>query len=97
MLRNTPHNTYVHKGLPPTPIAMPGMESIEAALHPHHHDFLYFVAKGDEDSEHQFSKTFEEHEKAIAEAKKKTYRPDYFNSNLIRYYFIKLVMSKIYN
>jgi UPF0755 protein len=59
----SPYNTYVHQGLPPTPIALPGMVSIEAALHPQGEDFLYFVAKGD--GSHQFSATLEEHNEAV--------------------------------
>lgn len=62
--RDTPYNTYVHKGLPPTPIAMPGVDSILAALHPETGDEIYFVAKGD--GSHQFSTTLAEHEKAVA-------------------------------
>jgi UPF0755 protein len=60
---DTPYNTYVHKGLPPTPIAMPSASTIEAALHPLHHDYYYFVAKGD--GSHQFSKTLTEHNAAV--------------------------------
>ncbi len=97
LLRNTPHNTYFHKGLPPTPIAIPSMDSIIAALHPKHHDYIYFVAKGDADSEHQFSRTFKEHSEAIIQAKKRKYRPTYFNSNLVRYYFMKMALTKLYN
>lgn len=97
LLRNTPHNTYIHKGLPPTPIAMPGMESLHAALHPKHHHFLYFVAKGNDDSEHQFSQTFKEHEHAINVAKHHTYKPPFFNAALVRYYFLKLVLPRIYH
>lgn len=59
----TVYNTYVYKGLPPTPIAMPSMASINAALHPQEHDYLYFVAKGD--GSHQFSKTLPEHNAAV--------------------------------
>lgn len=65
---DTPYNTYVHKGLPPTPIAMPSMASIQAALHPVKHDFYYFVAKGD--GSHQFTATLPEHHKAVEAANK---------------------------
>ncbi|MFN3233933.1 MAG: endolytic transglycosylase MltG [Gammaproteobacteria bacterium] len=61
--KNTPYNTYKHKGLPPTPICMPGKAAIEAALHPEKTEYLYFVAKGD--GSHVFSKTLEEQQKAI--------------------------------
>lgn len=60
---DTPYNTYVHKGLPPTPIAIPSMASIDAALHPAQTEYLYFVAKGD--GSHQFSKTLSEHNIAV--------------------------------
>lgn len=63
--RDTPYNTYVHKGLPPTPIAMPGADSILAALHPETGSELYFVAKGD--GSHHFSVTLTEHEEAVAQ------------------------------
>ena len=63
LLENTPYNTYVHKGLPPTPIAMPGRTSINAALHPDNTDYLYFVARSDKS--HQFSKTLFEHQAAV--------------------------------
>jgi UPF0755 protein len=59
----TPYNSYVVKGLPPTPIAMPSMDAIDAALHPAYTDYLYFVATGD--GRHVFSKTLAEHDKAI--------------------------------
>ncbi|MHC9510432.1 endolytic transglycosylase MltG [Kangiella sp. M94] len=58
-----PWNTYVHRGLPPTPIAMVGREAIQAALNPKPGDTLYFVAKGD--GSHHFSKTLEEHNRAV--------------------------------
>jgi len=59
----TPYNTYVHRGLPPTPIAMAGRAAIHAALHPAQGDYLYFVARGDGSSE--FSNTLEQHRAAV--------------------------------
>jgi UPF0755 protein len=61
--RDTPYNTYVHEGLPPTPIALPGRDAIHAALHPQDGDSLYFVAKGD--GSHHFSATLAEHNQAV--------------------------------
>lgn len=61
---DTPWNTYTRAGLPPTPIALPGLASIEAALNPPKTDFLYFVARGDGSS--AFSRTLEEHNRAVA-------------------------------
>ena len=61
--RDTPYNTYVHKGLTPTPIAMPSEKSIEAALHPDNGKTIYFVAKGD--GTHYFSETLQEHNAAV--------------------------------
>jgi UPF0755 protein len=61
--RDTPYNTYVHTGLPPTPIAMPGAEAIRAALHPADGNELYFVATGD--GGHKFSATLTEHNAAV--------------------------------
>jgi len=66
---NSPYNTYVHKGLPPTPIAMPSHESLMAAVHPANSDVLYFVSKGDGTS--HFSKTLNEHETAVDRYQKK--------------------------
>ncbi|HMA35185.1 MAG TPA: endolytic transglycosylase MltG [Chloroflexia bacterium] len=56
-----PYNTYVHPGLPPGPISNPGLASIDAAIHPAHHDYLYFVACGN--GKHAFATTLEEHER----------------------------------
>ncbi len=61
---DTPWNTYTRDGLPPTPIAMPGAASLEAAVQPAKSEFLYFVGKGD--GTHQFSRTLEEHNRAVA-------------------------------
>lgn len=59
----TPYNTYRIAALPPTPIALAGLESIKASLHPLPSDYLYFVAKGN--GEHHFSNTLEEHNAAV--------------------------------
>jgi UPF0755 protein len=64
---DTPYNTYTRGGLPPTPIAMPGRDSIRAALHPAPGDELYFVATGLGDGSHKFSATKAEHDAAVAE------------------------------
>jgi UPF0755 protein len=60
---DTPYNTYIHKGLTPTPIAMPSGAAIEAALHPEPGTALYFVATGD--GGHHFSDTLEAHNQAV--------------------------------
>jgi UPF0755 protein len=60
---DSPYNTYVNFGLPPTPISLPSRQSIYAALHPLSGTSLYFVAKGD--GSHTFSDTLEEHNAAV--------------------------------
>jgi UPF0755 protein len=64
LLQDSPYNTYTRSGLPPTPIAMPGLASLRAALHPDSGDSLYFVAAGD--GSHVFSSNLAEHERAVA-------------------------------
>lgn len=73
----TPYNTYVIKGLPPTPIAMPARAAIHAALHPKKGKSLYFVAKGD--GSHQFSETLTQHNQAVQKYQIKR-RSDYRSS-----------------
>ncbi len=68
---DTPYNTYTRKGLPPTPIAMPGIGALEAVVHPADTDYLYFVATGDGSGEHVFSTTLEQHEKAVDKYQRK--------------------------
>jgi UPF0755 protein len=64
LLTDTPFNTYTRRGLPPHPIAMPGLASLEAVMHPARTDALYFVSRGDGTSE--FSRTLAEHNRAVA-------------------------------
>lgn len=61
--KDTAYNTYTRAGLPPTPIAMPGLDSLRAALHPQQTTALYFVSRGD--GSHVFSATLEEHAAAV--------------------------------
>jgi len=61
--KDTPYNTYTRTGLPPTPIALVGKEALEAVVNPATTEALFFVAKGG--GEHQFSKTYKEHRKAV--------------------------------
>jgi len=79
---DTPYNTYVHKGLPPTPIALPSRASIAAALHPADSEFLFFVSKGD--GTHHFSKTYGEHRDAVIKyqlgGEKDKYQADHKNN-----------------
>jgi UPF0755 protein len=63
LLADSPYNTYTRRGLPPTPICLPGRAAIHASLHPAPGKTLYFVARGD--GSHQFSETIAEHEAAV--------------------------------
>ncbi len=90
LMINSPYNTYVNKGLPPTPIAIPGMASIKAALHPAHHNYYYFVKKNrNSASGHQFSTTLIEHHEAVFDSRNFDAEGAYFNENLIRAYFLR--------
>jgi UPF0755 protein len=66
---HTPYNTYVIKGLPPSPISLPGRAAINAVLHPDKGHSLYFVAKGD--GTHVFSETLKDHNQAVTNFLKK--------------------------
>ena len=65
LITDTPYNTYTRRGLPPGPIANPGRASLQAVLNPAKSEYLYFVSRGD--GSHKFSKTFEEHDRAVSE------------------------------
>ena len=65
LLADTPYNTYTRAGLPPTPIAMPGVTALQAATHPAAGDALYFVALGDGSGRHVFTRSLAEHEAAV--------------------------------
>jgi UPF0755 protein len=67
--RKTPYNTYAIKGLPPGPIASPGIKSIMAALYPAKVSYIYFVSNND--GTHHFSVTIEEHQAAVKEYREK--------------------------
>ena len=65
----SPYNTYLHRGLPPGPIASPGIKSIRAAIHPARTDYLYYVSRGD--GTHIFTRTAREHINAKRRVKRK--------------------------
>ena len=64
LVEDGPYNTYMRAGLPPTPIAMPGLASLRAAMRPGKTDAMYYVSRNDGSS--QFSRTLEEHNRAVA-------------------------------
>jgi UPF0755 protein len=66
---DSPYNTYVRNGLPPTPIALPGAAALDAVLTPIEHKALYFVARGDGSSE--FSSNLDDHNRAVARYQKR--------------------------
>jgi UPF0755 protein len=72
LLADTPYNTYTRTGLPPTPIAMPGLAALNAALHPAEGKALYFVARGDGSS--KFSDSLAEHERAVTKYQRQGHR-----------------------
>lgn len=92
LLSHNPYNTYIHKGLTPTPIAMPSLAAIEAVMHPAQHDYYYFVAQSNGSS--LFTKHLTEHNKAVAIARKTKW---FFNTALARYYLLKLFSQRIFN
>jgi UPF0755 protein len=65
LLADTPYNTYTRTGLPPTPIAMPGVAALQAVTHPAPGDALYFVAVGDGSGRHVFTRSLAEHQAAV--------------------------------
>ncbi|QGY40149.1 endolytic transglycosylase MltG [Pseudodesulfovibrio cashew] len=74
------YNTYTHAGLPPGPICSPGLDALKAAIHPEKHDFLYFVAKGD--GTHHFSRTLDEHNRAVRKYQMHRNRSTYRSTKL---------------
>jgi UPF0755 protein len=88
LLSDNPYNTYRHKGLPPTPIAMPSKGAIDAVMHPAKHDYYYFVAQSDGSS--KFTKQLAEHHRAVAAVAAVTKKESgYFNTELVRSYWLR--------
>lgn len=63
---DSPYNTYLYKGLPPSPICMPSIEAIDAVLHYEKHDYIFFCARPEFDGRHNFARNYAQH---IANAK----------------------------
>jgi UPF0755 protein len=73
--RDTPYNTYIHAGLPPGPVANPGLHSLRAALQPANTNYLYFVAAGaDAQGGSHFSATLQEHNRAVQNYRQSVHR-----------------------
>jgi UPF0755 protein len=71
LTRDTPYNTYLHAGLPPGPVANPGIPSLRAAMNPAKTNYLYFVAAGADAQGHSlFAETLDEHNRNVAEYRK---------------------------
>jgi UPF0755 protein len=70
LMLDTPYNTYTRHGLPPTPIALPGLASLQAVAHPAAGDAMFFVANGR--GGHTFSSTLEAHNEAVKQLIKQT-------------------------
>ncbi|MEP6907233.1 MAG: endolytic transglycosylase MltG [Pseudoxanthomonas sp.] len=75
LLTDTPYNTYTRTGLTPTPIAMPGLDALQAAVNPADGDALFFVALGDGSGSHVFSATLGEHNAAVGRYLQQLRRP----------------------
>lgn len=75
---DSPYNTYMHTGLPPTPIALPGRASIHAALHPAPGQAIFFVSRGN--GSHEFSSSLEAHNNAVRRYQIKKHRPAAINA-----------------
>ncbi len=75
LVEPTPHNTYLNYGLPPGPICSPGRLSIRAVLQPAKTNFLFFVSRND--GSHEFSRTLQEHNRAVAEYQRARSTPEH--------------------
>lgn len=76
--KDTPYNTYIHKGLTPTPIAIPSKATLMQAAHPNNTKYLYFVAQYGQKA-HNFAQTLAEHNANVAAYKSKANNPDHVN------------------